>query len=142
MHQDSYPPMDFSLLVLAMYLVTLKPGSDTVAQVMSPQVLYLELKMLLARAQATTYASRGLIQTGLLLASFEYTCGRPYAAYLSTGTCAQMASVLGIDYDQTSTERSHRHPALGLKALEERNIWWGIIVLERYVDTAFPGTVG
>lgn len=142
MHQDSYPPVDFSLLVLAMYLVTIIPCSDTMTEVMSPRVLYLELKMLLARAQATTYASRGLIQTGLLLASFEYTCGRPYAAYLSTGTCAQMASILGINYDQSSRGRFNRHPARGLMALEERNIWWGTIVLERYVDSAFFGTLG
>ncbi|KAJ5818467.1 hypothetical protein N7474_004058 [Penicillium riverlandense] len=140
--QDSYPPVDFSLLVLAMYLVTLQPADDNAHQIVSPQDLYLELKMLMARVQATVHASTRLIQTGLLLASFEYACGKPHVAYVSIGTCAGMASILGIHYGKSKKEAFTNKPDLDLKMLEGRNICWGMMVLERYVYSTLSSILG
>lgn len=141
-HQDGYPPVDFSLLVLAMYLVTLQPADDNAHQIVSPQDLYLELKMLMARAQATIYASTRLIQTGLLLASFEYACGKPHAAYVSIGTCAGMASIVGIHYETSQKGAFTYKSDLDLQMVEGRNIYWGMIVLERCVYSTFSGMFG
>ena len=131
---DKYPPADYSLLVLALYLVTLDPSDDISTQILSPQSLYLEIRMLFTQVQAIVNASTRLVQTGLLLAAYEYACGKPHAAYISIGTCSRIASVAGIDTPTARNGRSDRQFPPTLKSLEDRNIWWGMTVLERCVD--------
>ncbi|KAJ6136269.1 hypothetical protein N7512_001429 [Penicillium capsulatum] len=133
MHGDGYPPADYSLLLLALCLVTLNPSDDITTQAMSPQTLYLEVRMLFTQVQAMINTSTRLVQTGLLLAAYEYASGNPHAAYISIGTCARIASVLGIDKSGWKYERSESDLTSALHSFECQNIWWGMIVLERCV---------
>lgn len=132
MYVDKCPPADFSLLVLAMYLVTLDPSDDSRTQITPPQTLYLDLRMSFMRVQILITASTRLIQTGLLLAAYDYACGRPHAAYISIGTCVRMASILGIDRYNRLNEPMNGNPATGIRPLETQNMYWAMIMLERY----------
>lgn len=132
MYDDKCPPADFSLLVLAINLVTLDPPDDNRRQIIPPQALYLDLRMTFTRVQIVTTASTRLIQTGLLLAAYEYACGRPHAAYISIGTCVRMASILGIDRYNRLNEPVNKKPATGIGSLETQNMYWAMIMLERY----------
>ncbi|KAJ5526356.1 hypothetical protein N7494_013006 [Penicillium frequentans] len=133
MYVDKCPPADFSLLVLAMYLVTLDPSDDSRKQITPPQTLYLDLRMSFTRVQILITASTRLIQTGLLLAAYDYACGRPHAAYISIGTCVRMASILGIDRYNRLSEPMNGNPATGIRTLETQNMYWAMIMLERLV---------
>jgi hypothetical protein len=135
---DKCPPADFSLLVLAIYLVTLDPSDDNRTQIIPPQTLYLELRMSFTRVQTVTSASTRLIQTGILLAAYEYACGRPHAAYISIGTCVRMASILGIDQYSRPNQRLNGDIATDVESLEVRNLYWAMIMLERYATMVIP----
>lgn len=135
---DRCPPADFSLLVLAIYLVTLDPSDDNRTQIIPPQTLYLELRMSFTRVQTVLTASTRLIQTGLLLAAFEYACGRPHAAYISIGTCVRMASILGINKYNRPNETIKGDTTTGIESLEVQNIYWAMIMLERYTTVETP----
>ncbi|KAJ5729498.1 uncharacterized protein N7483_004006 [Penicillium malachiteum] len=119
-----------------MLLVTLDPQDpdDNTTPMIAPKTLYLELRMSFARVQAQFTASSRLIQAALLITAYEYACGKPHAAYISVGLSARMASVLGINQpnlnERSSSDVSLR---LRLRATEEQNIYWGIIMLERSV---------
>ncbi|KAJ6014163.1 hypothetical protein N7540_008754 [Penicillium herquei] len=136
---EKYPPADFSLLILAMILVTLDPQdpdhSRTLMPVIAPQTLYVELKMSFARVQAQFTASPRLIQATLLITAYEYACGKSHAAYISVGISARMASLLGISkHDHPIlNEKISSNVSLRLKATEKQNIYWGIVMLERSV---------
>ena len=132
--RDSHPPADMSVLIMAMFLVTMNPSNDSVADSIPPYTLYLELRMSIARAQAKVTASSHLLQTGILLAAYEYACGKPHDAYISIGTCVRMSSILGIDKPDLPTRGDCNDPTLRLMSLERQNIYWGMIMLERLVN--------
>ena len=96
------------------------------------QTMYLTTKMLFAHAQAYISTSTSLIQASLLIATYEYGHGLIEAAYISIGTCARMGYAAGFHKGQfgRSSLRCQSWPTL--KDEEEHNLWWGIIICERY----------
>ena len=73
-----------------------------------------------------------MIQAGLLLATYEYAQGLVEAAYVSIGTCARMGYAGGIHVGQLGRTPLGCQLPLTLKEEEERNLWWGIVVCERW----------
>ncbi|GAD95623.1 pantothenate transporter, putative [Paecilomyces variotii No. 5] len=130
---DSLPIADYSVLVLSMCLVTLQPPSEILSSSISPKDLYFMVKMMLAHVQSVICTSPSLIQASLLLAAYEYACGRPEMALISVGTCSRMAQSIGIDKRSSVQNERQCHDDLKRRALEERNIWWGIVILERII---------
>lgn len=102
-HENQVPPADFALVILSMYLLTIRSmkGPDFV-DLVSADMFYVTIKMLLGHVQALKISSIYLVQASLLLAAFEYACCRPYAAYLTIGTCGRMALVVDIDESHNS----------------------------------------
>jgi len=96
------------------------------------------MRMSFTRVQTALTASTRLIQTGLLLTAYEYACGRPHAAYISIGTCVRMASILGIDKYNRPNETFNGDTATGIGSLEVQNIYWAMIMLERYATVDIP----
>ncbi len=136
----STPPADFSLLVLAMCLVTLPPAPEDASpdhsqQGVQPESLYLTVKVLFAQTQAVMCASTVLVQTGLIIAAYEYACQKLNAAYISIGTCVRTAHALALDKTGVGSggaDVQQMEPAQRLRLREDWNVWWGVVILERY----------
>ena len=73
-----------------------------------------------------------MIQAGLLIATYEYGHGLLEAAYVSIGTCARMGFIAGLHGGQFGRPSPGGQSSPLLKEDEEHNLWWGIIVSERY----------
>lgn len=134
---DGSPPLDLSLLVLSIYLVTLNPSDENEGPQMSPQKLYVEIRVLLAKLQIMLPASVYLAQATLLVAAYEYACGRPHASYVSIGVCARMLSILRLDRLKSRSQQVNDGSVSDVKSLESQNLYWGIIMLERYAFITF-----
>lgn len=126
------PPADFSLLVMAMYLVSMPQGGEP-DQPSAPMSAYLMIKMLFAQTHAVICASTGLVQAGLMIAAYEYACQKLNPAYISIGTCVRIAHALNLDKISAalSEDGPHLEPEQKLRMLEDWNVWWGVVVLER-----------
>ncbi|PWY76153.1 hypothetical protein BO94DRAFT_589005 [Aspergillus sclerotioniger CBS 115572] len=123
------PAADFSILTLAMCLITLQPNRETP---ITPQGLYGTVKVLFAETQAMMCAPDRLLQASLLIAAYEYANGRPEAAHITMGTSSRIA--FGIGLHNTDFEQPF---SVGDRVrIEERrrcNLWWGGIILERLI---------
>ncbi|MCJ1403640.1 hypothetical protein MMC11_006863 [Xylographa trunciseda] len=122
---------DFSVLLLSMCLVTRHPSAISRGTDNNLETLYLTTKMLFAHIQATLPTSTNLVQAALLITIYEYGHGLTDAAYISIGTCARMALTAGL-------QKTKLNQILGggkswLKEEEERNLWWGIILSDRFI---------
>lgn len=119
----------FSILLLSMYLVTSHPAAVLRGKEYDQVTLYLTTKMLFTQAQAVLPTSTNLVQAGLLIATYEYGHGLTDVAYISIGTCARMALTAGL-----LKTKFNQRPGAGeslVKELEERNLWWGILLSDR-----------
>ncbi|PYH97259.1 hypothetical protein BO71DRAFT_427186 [Aspergillus ellipticus CBS 707.79] len=135
-----HPPLDVSVLLLAMCLVTFQPATDSSLTPIAPQGLYGTAKMVFAEAQSIICASSRLLQTGLLIAAYEYANGRPEAAHITMGTCTRIGYVDGLqDSDLAPTDLKARQPSSSVE-LERFNLWWGVIILERFVLCEVKGS--
>ncbi|RAH59684.1 hypothetical protein BO85DRAFT_417041 [Aspergillus piperis CBS 112811] len=123
------PPVDFSVLVLGMCLVTLQPSKFNTH--ITPHSLYSTMKMLFAEAQSIMCASTYLIQAGLLIAAYEYANGRPEAAHITMGSVAKSAFVTGLA--DSSSWQTNEASIISSESLERLNLWWGVIILERLI---------
>ncbi len=160
------PDADFSVLLLAICLVTYCPSPDGVPgqtqherqpqQTANPQTppppsrqsLHLAAQSLFSQVRATFPPSVRLVQTGLLLALYEYAHGRPDDALASVACCARMAYAarLHVPWRQPSQTTgdepgSHLPADALLQAAEAANTWWGVVICERYgrlLSSALP----
>ena len=129
---SSHPCAHFAIVLLAICLMILPIQTETSEEHVLPDALYLTVKALFAQVQAMMTATTYLIQAGLLISVHEYSTGRADAAYVTIGTCARMAYTISID---TPLEFAGNRPpdAEGkIRALEQWNLWWGVVILERY----------
>lgn len=126
------PPADFSLLLLCMYLMTLQPGGEfrtSQSQMVRPSDLYFAAKLFLSHIQAVTCSSVALVQASILIAIYEYACGMANAAFVTAGGAARLASILGLH--KAASDPCEAQCYSELAEQERRNVWWGIVVLER-----------
>lgn len=123
------PASDFSLLLFTICLITLNSPVGDLGQSSVSESLYITAKTLFAQVQAVFCASTRLAQAGLLITAYEYASGRLEAAYITIGICARICYSLGLDKEPSRQECN----GLSLNAIEEWNLWWGVVILERYV---------
>jgi len=104
----------------------------------SLEQLYYTTKGLYGFFGSTGRSSIEVVQAGLLMAFYEHCQALHDAAYLTLGACARTGYVLGFDKTLSSDTHSDTHsdPVAESIAAKQRQVWWGIIILERY---AFPG---
>jgi hypothetical protein len=121
----SSPKGDFSLLVLAIHLVSRIYGHIP-RERDSLQQLYHTTKGFYSILVSTGRSSIEFVQAGLLLAVYEHFQALHDAAYQTLGACARMGYTLG--FDKTLSQDSQPSHV----ADRQRQVWWGIIILERY----------
>ncbi|RAL03214.1 Zn(II)2Cys6 transcription factor [Aspergillus ibericus CBS 121593] len=124
------PATDFSILMLAMCLVTLQPSNSQTK--ITPQGLYGTVKMLFAETQAIMCASDRLLQAGLLIAAYEYANGRPAAAHITMGALTRIAFALGL-HNVDLKVAGPKVNQFGTDKLGRCNLWWGVVILERLI---------
>ncbi|KAF5530277.1 hypothetical protein FNAPI_13605 [Fusarium napiforme] len=136
--EQGLPGADVSVLLLAICLVTLRSGGELDDPFLHPSAVHVTVKTLYAQVQAITHASIPLVRAGVVLSAYEYASGQIDSAYISITVCIRMAQVAGIDA---------AHEKLGavqeetrLQATSEWNLWWSIIVLERFILLEYSNT--
>jgi hypothetical protein len=87
----------FSVLVLSMILKA-QLSSQAAETAETPGGLFLALKNLHSTLQSTGKVSIELIQSGVLIASYEYCQAVGQDAWLSIGVCARMGHILGLHH--------------------------------------------
>ena len=115
-------PADFSILLLAMFLVVWRPSAESGFDDDRGN-LYVVVKMLFAQVQAVHPPSLRLIQSGLLISVFEYGHELKNAALISITSCSKMAYLIRPNPHNSDEVRSETR--------EERNLWWGLAIYER-----------
>ena len=130
--QHGPPSADVSVLVLAMCLTVLGPRNEGETASIGPGTLYGFVKVVFAQVQGIVTTTMRLVQSGLILAAYEYACSRPTAAFITVSTVARMGQSLGMETDITLPIISQaKTPPSRLKLLERRNAWWCVVILER-----------
>ena len=129
-HLRSSPNADFTILVLTIYLV-----SRMYRQSLRPrdglEKLYHTVKSFHSILLSTGRLSMDLVQAGLLLALYEHCQALHGVTYQTLGVCARMGYALGFH----KTISPDIFPDTGDNSVIERQrqVWWCIITLERYV---------
>jgi hypothetical protein len=86
------------ILILAIFLVTRRPGPHT--ELLRTGVLYSTLKEMLVIAQTEEEMHLELIQAHMILAIYECGHGMAKQASVSLSTCAAMAQLLDLKFQQ------------------------------------------
>lgn len=139
------PTADFSVLLLTLCLITHAPAlgyqaRQEASQSVEQQSLYLTVRSLFAQVQVSCSPSVPLVQTGLLLAVYEYTHGRPNDAFVTIAGSARIAYAArihtsGQQVSQSRQMTMHNADIDQLSQTEEAaNTWWGMLVYERYAS--------
>lgn len=127
------PTADFSVLLLAMRLITQHPSIDPSAD-QDRAFLYLATKTLFAQVQSFMPSSLFLVQAAVILGHYEHAHGLIEAAYVTVGTCGRMACAMNMHNKQCSAEIQ------GSDAwVEDEELlctWWGLMILDRYAGTS------
>jgi hypothetical protein len=123
---------DFSVLLLAICLVVLGPTfSGQQQHSICLKSLYMTIRSYFAQVQAHRAISISLLQAGLLIAAYEYALQRPDTAYVSIGMCVKMSALVDINHSKSCRNAEQMDVESKYQVLEERNILWGIVLLER-----------
>ncbi|KAK4497110.1 hypothetical protein PRZ48_011560 [Zasmidium cellare] len=137
-YQHGVPPADFSVLLLSMYVIVLRPTDGPMHKDdIRPKDLYNTVKIFLGHVQTKLCSSILLVQATILVASYEYACGKPGGAYVSLGLALRMGYVLELQHS-VMPDSLHKGPLLQHSRAEQKNIWWGIIVMERLIVLELP----
>jgi hypothetical protein len=129
-HSHLNPSPEFSVLLLAMRLLTQHPSTDEEAD-HDREVLYLATKTFFGQVQAFTPSSLLLTQAGIMLAHYEHAHGMIEGAYITTGTAARMAFALGLQ--NTHCSLAVQGTDSWLDEEEALSTWWGLVILDRYL---------
>lgn len=117
---------DVALLLLSMYLIiSTPPQKSKVAQ--GP--MYLVAKSLYYRVLPLQPVTLEIVQSGLLIAAYEYAHGLSQTAYMSMGCIVRAASALGLP--RKHDPAAAKDHATWLISEEEKSLWWGCIILDR-----------
>lgn len=121
---------DFSLLVLSMHLITYRPP-ELPEEKDRFYALYVSTKSLLAHVQMETLVSTRLIQAGLLISLYEYMRCLVDTALITISLCARLAIAANLHKPRPALPPPTSDTNSWLRAEEENNIWWIIVLLER-----------
>ena len=123
---------DMALLFLAMKLAMSEPRDGP----MPPQ-LYQDVKSFYSYVEAQHGFSIQLIQAALLISLYEVGHGIYPAAYLTIGNCARLGHAMGIH--ERNVPQMLPRATTWTEQEERRRVWWGVVVLDRYVNLGHQG---
>lgn len=120
---------DLALLLVAMQLIT-DESSNCHTTALSP--LYWSVKNYFSILESQGLLSPQLLQSGILVATYEIGHAIYPAAYISPGRLARIGQALGLDNRRNAPQMLRRHGAWA--ELEElRRTWWSVMLLDRSV---------
>jgi hypothetical protein len=117
---------EINLLALCMTLINIHPGGHDILDQAGP--LYSVVKSSIAILESIDVQSLRLVQTRLLLSLFEVGHGLHKSAFISLGSLARSAALIGINRASTANPSASAEYAES----EGLNVWWGIVILDRY----------
>jgi hypothetical protein len=134
-HNITAPRSHFPTVLLSVYLVTrlLPKHSDG-----NSSELYATLKSIHSLLQSTGNVSIELIRAGLLIGIYEHAQALHRDAWLTVGSCVRIGHVLGLHTLVGYVEPSSSSEAQRVDIESRRRLWWGAVVLERWVVTRIP----
>jgi hypothetical protein len=126
--------LDLALLLLSMKLIVQVPqGGPHSAR--SP--LYSLTKGYFNMVDSFGVVSLQVLQADLLIAAYEIGHGIYPAAYLTTGHCARLGHILGLNDRQNAPQLLRRKPGAWAELEEMKRVWWTVMLLDRYVSAPF-----
>jgi hypothetical protein len=124
------PTASSSLLLLCIHLLIKIPDQYSVRT--EQQTSHKIARCLYFFLQSSSPVSIELVQSGLLLSTYEHTSGLLEEAFSSIGTCARMAYSLGLRAQAQTQTRSREEGDKMFRLTEMNNLWWGIIIRDRW----------
>ena len=125
------PKADIALLVLCVFLITQLP--DDLGPDAMRTSLYAKIKSIYALVEALGVNTVTLVQSGILISLYEIGHGLLPTAYISMGTHARTAMACEIREGALSSTIPTSLQAWRLQE-EQRRVWWGIMVVDRYIS--------
>lgn len=133
--QDQPPKADLAVLLLAIYLVTLRPQGMPQQSFVCLRTLYQSVRISFTRVQAIICGSAFLIQAGVIVAAYEYACRRPGTAHVSMGACTRMLSIAGTNSYNKHQQTNDRTISSTAQAQDELNMQMAVTIMERQVNS-------
>ncbi|KAL5338121.1 hypothetical protein BJX70DRAFT_217487 [Aspergillus crustosus] len=124
-----------ALLSLCMRLCCLPPRDGDSTDRMT---LYRLVKRFYSEVESTEGLCVQVLQAAVFIAVFEIGDAIYPAAYLTVGACARYAIAMGLD--KVNKGRMGRGSSVKswLEIEEARRVWWGVLVLDRFLNFANP----
>lgn len=124
----SQPRADVALLILCMKLTTLSDEDrHDVPVARIPE--YLAAKRFYAAVEAAGTCSTQVLQSGVLIALYEFGHAIYPAATFSVGACARY----GVSYGMNLEEYSANSALNWIEVEERKRVWWAVLILDRYL---------
>lgn len=123
---------DLALLIVAMYLTTRSRSSQESHKSMFDEI-YKFIKRVVALAQLeTSVPTMELVQTGALIALYEYGHGDCFAAYRTLGETVAGARVLGVRPGREGERTQASMKGEDALAEEQKSsLWWTLFILDQ-----------
>ncbi|KAH7258009.1 hypothetical protein BKA59DRAFT_471325 [Fusarium tricinctum] len=124
-----------ALLALCMKLCCLPVLDDNGAERTS---LYRLAKRFYSEVESTEDLSVQVLQAAICIAIFEIGDAIYPAAYLTVGVCARYGIAMGLDHVNKEREGGDNRAASWMEIEEARRVWWGVLVLDRFLNFTKP----
>jgi hypothetical protein len=123
------PSAEYSLLSLSMALITALPPEKETSDRFT--TLYMLVKSAIAMAEAANVHSLETVQSRLLVSLFEFGHAIEPAAFISLAATARAAVAIELNKEINKPCMDNLGPCS--KREEGNRVWWGIVMLDRYV---------
>ncbi|CEL03108.1 hypothetical protein ASPCAL04265 [Aspergillus calidoustus] len=103
--------------------------------------LYRLVKRFYAEVESTEGLCLQVLQAAVLIAVFEIGDAIYPAAYLTVGACARYGIAMGLDKvnkDRMGGGTRGTDAASWMDIEERRRVWWGVLILDRFLNIADP----
>jgi hypothetical protein len=95
--------------------------------------LYRLAKRFYSEVESTERLSIQVLQAAVCIAIFEISDAIYPAAYLTVGACARYGIAMGLDKVNKDRMGCCTHAVSWIDIEESRRVWWGVLILDRYV---------
>jgi hypothetical protein len=125
---------ELALVLLSMKLIAQFPQNGP-QSVKSP--LYHLTKGYCSMLESQGVVSLQLLQANILIAAYEIGHAIYPAAYLTTGHCARLGHMLGLNDRQHAPQILKRKPGAWAELEEMKRTWWAVMLLDRCLSINF-----
>ncbi|KAH8672510.1 hypothetical protein BGZ60DRAFT_374149 [Tricladium varicosporioides] len=138
-YQHLKDPLHQSRPHFSTFLLSICLLEETLSQVAGPKQprgqLYQTLKAFYGLLQSGGNATIELLQTGIMISTYEHCQALHQEAWVSIGTCARIGHLLGLH--TLVHEAKPKHDESWIEFETRRCTWWAIVVLERVINAVY-----